>query len=300
MAKPVVAAIDGNWILNRAYHVVDVNDPNVQGRLNYLVTAMMCKDALALRAKHMIVAWDGDSVFRHTLTSRYKANRRGGSKDKKDGTEGSSGKGEPNPVYQYLPALQEYQAKAGMPWVQLKTFEADDILAACANLGDEGYRVYLVTKDKDAFQLLNRNVSLYVADRKVDGKPKPLVFTDKMAEEAKGVPCSRMVDYQTLIGDSVDNITGLPNIGPAAARRIVLRFPTLKAWIASLEGDELAEVNAQRERIKLNRKLVTLDRKCWTPDVSTMTLPKRKLEGYPKSYAAYVDFLYPKSRGLFG
>lgn len=300
MGRPVIAAFDGNWYLNRAWHVVDVSDPNVGSRLKYLVTSMIIKDALAVRAKYIIVAWDGDSVFRYKLNPRYKANRRGGTKDKKDGTHGEGKTKESNPVYEHLKEVQEYQDAAGIPWVQLKKYEADDILACVARLGAKGYRVYLMTKDKDSYQLLTKNVSLYIADRKVDGKPAPLVFTNAMAEKVKGVPCSRMVDYQTLLGDSIDNVIGLQGIGPVAAKNIVLKFESIDAWIESLTGDELAQITAARERLRVNRKLVKLNSKCWEADVSRMTMPKRKLDGYPKSVAAYIDFLYPKTKGLFG
>jgi|GEM_PF-4919897 len=300
MTKPIVAAFDGNWYLNRAHHVLDVNDPEVGRKLAYLVTSMIMKDALAVRAAHVLVAWDGPSVFRYKLNPRYKINRRGGTKDKKDGTLGEDKTKTSNPVYEHLPLVQEYMDKAGIPWVQLKKYEADDILACVARLGSKGYRVYLMTKDKDSYQVLTKNVSLYIADRKIDGKNKPYVLTYSMAEEAKGIPCSRMVDYQTLLGDSIDNVVGLPGIGPVAAKKIVLKFESLNAWIESLEGEELAKVTAHMERLRLNRKLVKLDRKCYDPDPSHMVIPKHKPQGYPKSFAAYVDFLYPKSKGLFG
>lgn len=300
MGLPVVAAFDGNWYLNRAWHVVDVSDPNVGARLAYLVTAMILKDALALKARHIIVAWDGDSVFRYKLNPRYKINRRGGSKDLKDGTLGKDKTKTANPVYEHLPQVKEYMDAIGVPMVQLKKYEADDILACCARLGKQGYRVYIASKDKDLYQVLTKYVSLYIADRKVDGKPSPMVLTNTMAEEIKGVPCSRMVDYQTILGDSIDNVIGLQSVGPVRAKKIVREFVSIDLWIESLTGDERTSVEAARERLRINRKLVRLDRKCWDPDPATMIMPKRKVPGYPKSYSAYIDFLYPKSRGLFG
>jgi DNA polymerase I len=295
--KNILIAFDGNWLLKRLYSVLDQSNPDVGVVLNAWFLNNICKDALAVKATHIVVAFDGAQGFRKDIYPRYKANRH-----EKERAAPAESVAPPINVYEYLPGLIDYLKDAGIAVIQLPKYEADDVLATCARLVETDStlsKVYLAIKDKDSYQLLNDKVSIWLSDHKVDGKPHPIEFTAADAEKAKGVACGRMVDYQTILGDRVDNIIGINGIGPKKAAAIINEHATIQDWIDSLPAGPLrSQVIASAETLRLNRQLVTLVSNCCTLDLTTLKLVK--VQGsWPSAYKLYVSWLYPTTKGLF-
>ena len=134
-------------------------------------------------------------TFRHKLTDTYKANR-----DEM-----------PVDLRGQISKIRELLGTLEMPILDLDGFEADDILATMAKLtSDLGGTCYLVTNDKDCRQLISPSVKLY-------NIRKARIYDEKDLEGDWGIRPDQVVDFQALVGDPVDNVPGVPLIGPKIA-----------------------------------------------------------------------------------
>lgn len=275
--KDVTYIADGNWYLHRAYSIG--SKANTTTAVFPLFLNMICRDALRNRATKYQIAFDGAKVFRYALYPNYKSTRR---ETKGDKTQ--------NQIYtETLPyALQQMQ-ELGISYVQRPDLEADDILAsAAANLPG---KIVLGAKDKDLYQVIRPNVSLYISD----AKPEPIHIKEADVKAKFGVEPKHMVLLQTIIGDKADNILGLKGYGAKRAADICNQYGSLNAWYKAASEKEKEMLRYNKEQLALNKKLVTL---VTTEDVQVFKFPKLDDPQLPKSVLAYVEFLY-KSRGLF-
>ena len=143
-----------------------------------------------------------------------------------------------------------------IPAVCRRGYEADDVLATIARLCDEGgARCFLVSGDKDCRQLITDRVAVY-------NIRKDEVFDAAALEADWGIRPEQVVDFQALVGDKVDNVPGVPTIGPKTAQTWLEKYGTLDNLLAHAEeipgakGQKLAE---NRESALMSRKLVRLD-----------------------------------------
>ena len=145
----------------------------------------------------------------------------------------------------------------GIPALGCEGFEADDILATVARITDElGGECFLVTSDKDCRQLITDRVKVFNIRKNA--------FIDREAlKEDWGITPEQVVDYQALVGDSVDNVPGVPMIGPKFARQLLEQYGTLEAVLD--HASEVAGAKRKENLIKfrdqalLSRDLVRLD-----------------------------------------
>lgn len=268
--------VDGNWVLHRVYHTLndDLKDP--AGHVARRFLSMVCRDAIFVKAKQVLVAFDGAKVFRYKIYPDYKGNR-----DKSDGA---------SSVYDYLQPLLDYLAMAGVHVVQLQQYEADDVLCSLA----AHTPVTISTRDKDAYQYLAPGVTLMDPSAKIGAKTVPKMTTAKDVKSLIGVPVSASLDYQTLIGDKIDNVPQL--ITPAKAREGLLKHGSIKNWL-STDPEFRKAMKARKEELNLNRKLVRL-----VPDIEVEAKPikwLRDLQSMPQAYVDYHSFCNPKTRSLF-
>jgi DNA polymerase-1 len=148
----------------------------------------------------------------------------------------------------------------GIRIVESETAEADDVIGALAVQGrDAGMEVFLVTGDKDFLQLVDDRIKLWNL-RSSTSKPEIL---DAAAAEAKwGVPPARMVDLLALMGDSSDNIPGVPKVGQKTAVELLTEFGSLDAVLANAEQVKKPSIRTtlleNRDQALLSRQLVTL------------------------------------------
>ena len=180
-------------------------------------------------------------TFRHEIYADYKANRPPMPEDLR-----------PQLVYvrQILEALC-------VPRLELERYEADDILATAARRGAEaGGEVVLVTSDKDARQLIGDRVKLY------NLRKESFYGADELNADW-GIRPDQVIDYQTMVGDSTDNIPGIPLIGPKSAADLLRKYGTLEEifrHVGEIKGKKGTNIAAARESVGISRALVTLDR----------------------------------------
>ncbi len=184
-------------------------------------------------------------TFRHKLYPAYKANR----------------PPMPPEMAAQLPHLYELLALAGLPAHKHEGWEADDLLGTCVDRARAtGWDVFVVTADKDLMQLVGPGVSLFNPQK---GGEIDLVGVERVREKF-GVRPDQVVDVLALMGDSSDNVPGVPGVGPKTAAELVSKHGDLDGVYAHL--DEMgtksvrAKLEANRELAYLSKELVIIDR----------------------------------------
>ena len=187
-------------------------------------------------------------TFRHRLYPAYKANR----------------PPMPDEMAAQIPILYDLLALAGLPVMRQEGWEADDLLGTCADKARrQGWQVYVVTADKDLMQIVCPGVFLFNPQK---GGEIDLVGEERVREKF-GVGPEQVIDALALMGDSSDNVPGVPGVGPKTAAELLQAYGTLDGVYAHLEdlGHKAvrAKLEANRELAYLSRQLVTID--CQAP-----------------------------------
>lgn len=202
--------------------------------------------ALIDREKPDLLAAVYDSpqpTFRHHIYEEYKATR----------------EKMPEELAEQLPRLDEVLQVLNIPKLILPGYEADDIVGTVAAQAEqEGYEVFLVTGDKDYYQLVTPNVKFYNSNKGLDNVE---IYDPAGVQEKFGVPPERVIDVLALAGDSSDNVPGVPGIGPKKAIKFVLEYGSIEEVLNHAEeiggktGESLVEF---REQAILSKDLVTI------------------------------------------
>jgi len=216
-AHPLVLIDASGWLF-RAYHALPPLS-NMKGEPTGAIFGMvnMLKRLQKDYApEHIAVVFDAPGkTFREAIYADYKANR--------DATP-------PDLLHQW-PIIVEMVKAMGLPTLSVPGVEADDVIGTLAKIGEAaGHEVLIVTSDKDMAQLVNDRVKL------VDTM-KNRVMDPAGVIEKFGVPPERIVDYLALIGDTSDNIPGVPSVGPKTAAKWLNEYGSLDAIIA--RADEI-------------------------------------------------------------
>lgn len=240
-----VYAVDANSLIYQVFHAM----PEMSGPSGQPVGAIhgFARDLLDLiekkRPDYLFCAFDGrgDDNYRLQLFADYKANR----------------SAMPDDLQLQMPNVRRMTQALGVPCLECPRYEADDILATIARETAElGGVCFVVTADKDCRQLINAHVRLL-------NIRKNEVFDEQALEKQWGVRPDQVVDYQSLVGDPVDNVPGVPLIGPKLAAELLQKYGTLEAVL-----DNAHEINGQKRRENLvrfrdqalmSRSLVKLD-----------------------------------------
>jgi 5'-3' exonuclease len=291
MNKERIFVVDGNGYLWRAFSTLNSHRP-IAIAFPFHLASMICKDAIAVKAKHLLVAFDGPDNFRYGVYDKYKLARR-----EKQGIEGGGPASSTTGIYSYLGAIKNYFLHAGIPYYMPEHHEADDVLCSVANRYYLDYDIVCGTSDKDARQILREGVRLYDSRHKnADKKPDPIYITHEDVYE--GIGCDRILDYQTLIGDRVDSIPSI--MGPKKAQAVLAAHRSLNAWASAAEGKEKDFIHMKAEEIRRNRALVKLSTDALPDETPEQwKIPKTAPDmDLPQSYYNYNAFCY-RARGLF-
>ncbi len=180
-------------------------------------------------------------TFRHEIYDGYKIQR----------------KAMPDDLIPQIGSIRRVIRTFGIPALGCESFEADDILATVSRITDElGGECFLVTADKDCRQLITERVKVY-------NIRKDRVFGREELKETWGIAPEQVVDFQALVGDTSDNVPGVPLIGPKFAQQLLEKYLTLDEVL-----DHAGEVSGKkrkenlinfRDQALLSRELVRLD-----------------------------------------
>lgn len=286
--------VDGNWILHRVFYTLKTSRP-IEEVLPRNFLGLVMKDACAVRATHVLVAFDGNDIFRYKLYDQYKANRSDKENEKPKRMADDEEGGGVQDIYSYLPAVRKLMEKCGLILVSHKHYEADDFWASAAvQYSEQGMIVIGAGKDKDGYQVLSDTVKMYDSSH----KPEPRWITKEKAEKSKGVPIAKMIMYQTLLGDKIDNIPQL--MSPAKAKSACLKYGSIKEMFEKGDPETRKLLRAKQAQIRINRQLVSLKTDLALPDLEVLKPSKIQLDDMPTSWYAHQDLCWPKSKGLFG
>jgi DNA polymerase-1 len=191
---------------------------------------------------HLAVVFDAKGkTFRDDLYPEYKANR----------------PPMPDEMRQQLDPIRSLVEALGIPLLEVTGVEADDVIGTLAEQGKKrGFGVTISTSDKDMAQLVNKSVTMI---NTMDGG----VLDPQGVEEKFGIGPDQMVDYLTLIGDTVDNVPGVPKVGPKTAVKWLKEYGSLDEIIAHADdiGGKVGEnLRGCLDRLPLSRTLVTIKR----------------------------------------
>jgi DNA polymerase-1 len=236
--------IDGHAQIYRAYFAPfrDLTSPTGEPtRATYVFTQMLLNLVNQRKPDYLAMVIDSgdDTVFRKDIFKDYKANRTS----------------PPDDFYPQEQRILEIVRDAGIPIYAKPGFEADDLIATMAKrLCGGGYETFLVSKDKDLRQTLNDCTKMYDVQSDEIMDPKAL-------EAKHGYTPVEAIEIQTLIGDSTDNIPGIPGVGEKTAVKLVKKYGSADAVLKHL--DELTPKMRENfekygDRLNLSRQLVTL------------------------------------------
>lgn len=207
----------------------------------YGFVAMLLKLLKERRPKALAVADDAHGhYFRHSLLPGYKSGK----------------KQVPEECNQQIPVLRRLLDAMGIPYMNVKGFEADDIIATLTlEARRNGYYTYICSRDKDLQQLLGDDVTIFdIVSRKET--------TSAILKEKKGILPAQIPDMLALIGDKVDSIPGIPGIGPKTATRLLNTYGKLENILQHVDelGDRLGtKITEHHEQALVAKKVATLE-----------------------------------------
>jgi DNA polymerase I len=239
-----VWVVDSHSLIHQVFHAL----PEMSSPSGQQVSAVygFTRDLLYLvedkRPDYLFCAFDvHGKTFRHGLYESYKGTR----------------SAMPENLVSQIPLIYQMVAALGIPALGVESYEADDILATLARITDErGGRCMLVTADKDCRQLLRERVEIY-------NIRKNEYFKRDALQAVWGVAPEQVVDFMAMVGDSTDNVPGVPGIGPKAAQQLLEKYGSLDS-ILEHAGEITAAARREnlvkfRDQALLSRDLVRLD-----------------------------------------
>lgn len=216
-----ILAIDGNSIMNRAFYGIK-SLSNKKGFFTNAITGFMntyLKELETVRPDCVAVAFDLKApTFRHKAVSSYKANR----------------KGMPDELAMQMPKIKEILSELGVKIIEVEGYEADDILGTISDIfSRSGNECFILTGDRDSFQLIRENVTVRLA-----GIKETKVYTPERIREEYGVEPEQMIDVKALMGDSSDNISGVKGIGQKTALSLIQKYGNIRNLYKGFRDDE--------------------------------------------------------------
>jgi DNA polymerase I len=237
--------IDGHAYAYRAFHAIrDLRAPDGQPtNAIYGFVKMLAKMREAVAPKYLLVVWDGGlSAERLAVLPEYKAQR----------------PEMPDDLRPQLDGIVGWLQAAGVASFCRAGVEADDYIACLARRASENnVPVVIASADKDFMQLVSSRVGLLNPNDK-----SGTIWTDGRVRDRTGVEPSQIVDWLGLMGDSVDNIPGVPGVGPKTAAELLIRFGSVENLLARLDEVKSEKLRAalrdSADVVRRNRELVRL------------------------------------------
>lgn len=239
-----IVIIDGNSLINRAYYAMarpmitreGIYTQGIYGFLN-----MLSKIEEDYTPTHMAVAWDLKTpTFRHREYDAYKAGR----------------KSMPAELAMELPIMKDILEAKGIRNLSVEGFEADDVIGTVSKMADdEGIDTVIITGDRDALQLASDTVKVLITKKGIT--EFELYDTKKMIERYQLTP-AQFIDLKGLMGDSSDNIPGIPGVGEKTGIKLLSQFGSISEMLS--RTDEISNAKL-RAKVEENAQLALMSRR---------------------------------------
>lgn len=222
------------------YNSKGVNTTAVFGFTNTLVDLIQRE-----KPTHIAVCFDtAAKTNREDEFADYKANRQE----------------QPEDITIAIPYIRKIIEAFRIPIVELDGFEADDVIGTLAKKAEkDGYKVFMVTPDKDYGQLVSENIFMYKPA--YQGRPVEVLGPQEIMKKWEIDDVAKVIDILGLMGDSVDNIPGLPGVGEKTAKKLVNEFGSVENLVAhpeKLKGKLQQTVTDLKDQALLSKKLATI------------------------------------------
>ena len=259
--------IDGNSLLFKAFYATSYTGNYMVNR-NGIPTngvygfARMVDKILDNNPKYVIVAFDyGKKTFRNELLDTYKAQR----------------KETPEELIPQFSLAREYLTAHNITWYEVEGFEGDDIIGTLVDFGEKNnLKVSVYTGDKDAFQLISPQTTIY---RTVKGVTELDIYNEQTLLDKYGLKPDQIRDFLGLMGDTADNIPGIKGVGEKTALKLLHQYETIEGLEEhqnELKGKMGEKIRAGMENALMSKKVATILR-----DVPLdVDLNKALYEGY--------------------
>lgn len=223
--------IDGHSILNRAFYGVPelTNSAGLHTNAVYGFLNIMFKVIDSIGADHLAVAFDlKDPTFRHKMYAAYKGTR----------------KPMPDELHEQVPIIKDVLTSMGIPILTKSGFEADDILGTIAKKSQaDGMEVTILSGDRDLLQLADEHIQICLP-KTVRGQTEVHNYFPEDVKKEYQVTPTEFIDVKALMGDSSDNVPGVPTIGQKTATAIIVTFHSIEN--AHEHIDEVKPPRAQK------------------------------------------------------
>lgn len=240
--------IDGNSIVNRAFYALPdlTNKKGLHTNAIFGFTNMLFKLIDTYKPTHISVAFDKKApTFRHLEYKEYKAGR----------------KKMPDELKQQLEPLKNLLDAFNINRLEIEGYEADDIIGTVSLKAEQdGYKVYIVTGDKDAIQLASKTTTTLITKKGV-GEVEEYDFNE--VEEKYGMTPTQFIDLKGLMGDKSDNIPGVPGIGEVTGIKLIKEFGSIENIIEnidSVKGSPRKKIEENKELAIMSKRLATIIR----------------------------------------
>ena len=247
MSKKLVL-IDGNSILFRAFYALPLlhNDKGVYTNAVYGFTTMLLRILEEEQPTHMLVAFDaGKTTFRHDTYKEYKGGRQK----------------TPPELSEQFPLAREILSAFHIPHYELDMYEADDIIGTLAKQADEqDFEVSVISGDQDLLQLVSKQVTVNITKKGVSEMEN---YTPEILMEKMELTPAQIIELKALMGDSSDNIPGVPGVGIKTATKLLKQYETVAKLYENLDeitAKKLKEnLTAYKENALMSRELATIN-----------------------------------------
>lgn len=240
--------IDGNSIINRAFYALPEmnNKEGLKTNAIYGFTTMLFKIIDTYKPTHISVAFDRKApTFRHIEYKEYKAGR----------------KKMPDELREQFEPLKQLLDKFNIHRLEMDGYEADDIIGTVSKKAEEdGYKVYIVTGDKDAIQLASNNTTTLITKKGI-GEVEEYNY-ESVLEKYEMTP-TQFIDLKGLMGDKSDNIPGVPGIGEKTGIKLIKEYSNIENLIENvdkLKGSVKTKIQENSELATMSKRLATIIR----------------------------------------
>ena len=260
--------IDGNSIINRAFYGIMGNQMlmTTDGRYTnavYGFLAILFRTLEEIKPDYIAIAFDLRApTKRHLLYKEYKGTR----------------KGMPDELAEQMPLLKEVLRAMNITIIEKEGYEADDILGTLATMASNAnMEAVILSGDRDTFQLINKNINVLIPHTKA-GKTETEIYNEDKIQEIYGLEPKKLIEIKGLMGDTSDNIPGIPGVGEKTALKLIKEFGSIEGIYEKVESGEQDIIKgALKEKVILNKEKAFLSKELGTIDVNAPI--ENKLEG---------------------
>lgn len=245
MSSNRLLIIDGNSIMNRAFYGIMsskmlTTPEGMYTNAIYGFLAILFKELEDLKPEYIAVAFDLKApTHRHKMFEGYKATRHG----------------MPEELAEQMPVIKEILRDMNITIIEKEGFEADDILGTMSkNAEDAGINTTILSGDRDTFQLASDRITIRIPRTKA-GKTEEDDYDKEKIKETYGVEPKQLIQVKGLMGDTSDNIPGVPGVGEKTALKLIQEYGSISKLYEALESGNSTVKGALKEKLTNNKEL---------------------------------------------